>query len=603
MTASFMAPGKGLRSPLVVVKAANLVAEYAFVTLLLLAGSYVFLFPASEQLFTRKFTGYIGDGGQDAQWLPFAYNTILETWKHRPRLMLYGSVFSPQVNAPFGGPIFMPWCERLLIGVVMLFQRRVEPLVTLVMTGLVVVNGLSMYLFARTMKWSRFIAFALAFAWAFNPYSRARIDVHTSLAAPFIFPLILVAMRWVHNSMSPPSLREAFGASARTLRIGAAVIMVFAFFAAHYYWFVTLLLSPVFLVYFIMSRPERTPRTHGLGWLVACAVPAVVFLAWNLAVPAPKALLVGAPPLIGDYSDKNINYALAAKPADYLAGDVRFSLEDYMPFRKQVNEWVMLPDRLNTCETVNGIRWIILAITLAGLITLAVPYFRRRLSSFERRSLGGMVVLGLFGFLLSLRPDFIAIGGEHVNLSRFACAILPYFRCPCRAGPLAHFGALLVSGFMVSRWQAQLSSRITRVHGAGILVTGAFVLLTIFDTVPKGQLILTGMRRTRKELESRPGDCGTGVYGPVGNAWEHLARTQEFYGTSCRLVPTPARIPVTGPNMAEYARCAGLSWFAYQNPTVVTEACKSLGWQQLSPDSCRASASVTANRDMEACLK
>lgn len=561
----------------------------------LLAGCYIFLYPASKYLLDGRTDAALGDGGGDAQSLPFQYNVILETVRHRPRLLFYGSVFSPQLQAPLGSPQFITWIERLVVALVGLFERRAAPLITLVACVLITLNGASMYLFARTMRWPFFISLALTIAWAFNPYTHARIGVHMPLGSPFIFPLLFTGMRWIHDS-TRTGLRTA---RTRNLRVGAAAIFVFAFFAAHYYWFVVLLMSPLFLMYFVMTRPEHTPRRNGIAPLALSVLPAIAFLAWNVLVPAPSGMIPKGQKAIAEYTDIAIVYALAAKPADFLAGDIRFGLEDRMPGRKRMNEWVALPDRINTAESVNGIRWVLLFVAAVALLALFSPQLRRRLSHWSRRALLATVVIIVFSFFLSLRPDFLAIDGEHVGLTRFTFAILPYFRCPCRAGTLVHFAILVFVGVFT----AELNHYrvFVRWPALGALVGALFAFAVTMDTWPNA-LQVSPLRRPRTELQLEPGYCGSGVIGPADGAWEEVSRSQELYGTSCNIVPTPANFPVDAPGLTHYASCGGLSWFVYNNTPVTRAACEALGWQLVTPDSCRSPVRVDPKKPGPKCV-
>jgi hypothetical protein len=572
----------------------RILLELLLVVGVLTVGSYCFLFPASKFLFDGRTDSYIGDGGCDPQSLASQFNVVLDAFANRPKYLLYGAVYSWQVNAPTGMPMYITWIERLFVSFFGMFVYKASPLITIVSWALVTLNGASMYLFARTLRWRIWVALAVALAWAFNPYTHARIDAHLPLAAPFLFPMIFTAMHWVHDSMRTHGNQTR----SRALRIGAAMLMVFGFFAAHYYWFIALLLSPVLLLYFVMTRPEGTARTHALKWLIVCTLPAAAFLMWNLAVPAPAGLIPKGQAAISEPPSATIHYVLAARPTDFLAGDIRFGPNDWMPGRKAINQMVVLPDRMDSTESVNGIRWIILLFAALAVVALAVPALRRRMLPNQRRVLGAMTIVTVFAFLLSLRPDFIAIGGEHLNITRLSYALIPYYRCPCRGGIFAQFGTLMLAGTLVTQLLASrvIAKRKWLTQFVGVLFFSGVTL----DTIPN-PLIVAPLRRPRAELQLTKTYCGNGVFGPFPGPWEELTRRQELFRTTCNIVPTPASFPTDVTALTRYVKCNGLAWFVYNDPSVTQQVCASLGWDLKSPDACRSRVPIDVDAAKASC--
>jgi hypothetical protein len=555
--------------------------------------AYWFLLPVSDDLLAGRTDRYLGDGGGDPQTLPFQNNVILQTLRYRPHLLLFGAVYTPQQQAPLGMPMFITWIERIVVAITGLIYKDAARHIALEAWILLVTNGVACYAFARGLKWSRLLAFALAFAWAFNPYARARLDAHISLAAPFNWPLVFLGMQLVHDSVKERTSRG---------RVIASGLFLASFLTPHYYWFSMGFLSPFLLVYFILSRPQGVSRFRGVGSLVLCTIPSVAFVAWNVLVPFPPGLMPPGTGGIPREERSRIVYALAARPFDFVAGDIRFSLEDWLPFRTKVNEWVALPDRLNSCEPVNGIRWVLLAIAFLAILRIIVPYMRRKLTPLERRVFLGATIFLVGSFLLSMAPDFITIGGHELGLSGFAYRILGIFRCPCRNGPAVHFGVILLTGWSVHRFVN--TGRRTSIVPIQQGLLAVFFVLVVIDFLPKKQLIVTPLRTARKELEAgRPGQCGTGIYAPGAGAWEENNRSQDFYGTSCNIVPMPPALRLDPAAVTRTLSCSKMSWFVYAGePTLLRTVCKNLNWEMVSHDACRAPSYTPAVKDLKSCL-
>jgi hypothetical protein len=555
--------------------------------------AYWFLLPVSADLLAGRTDRYLGDGGMDPQTLAFQNNIILQTVRYRPHLLLFGAVYTPQLQAPLGHPAFITWIERIVVSIAGSIYQDAGRHIALEAWIFLVANGAACYAFARGMKWSRLLAFALAFAWAFNPYARARLDAHISLAAPFNWPLVFLGMQMVHNSV-----REG----TRRGRVIASGLFLTAFLTPHYYWFSMGFLSPFMLAYFIFSRPQGAPRFRGVPSLALCTLPSLAFIAWNVLAPIPRGLMPPGTGGIPKEQRSRIVYDLAARPFDFVAGDIRFSLEDWIPFRTKVNEWVALPDRLNSCEPVNGIRWVLLAVAFLAILRLIVPYTRRKLTPLERRSVLGATVFAVGAFLLAVPPDFISIGGHHLGLSGIAYQILGIFRCPCRNGPAVHFGVILLTGMTVHRFaNTGIGARHFHVR-QGLLAL--FLFVVIIDFLPKKQLIVTPLRTARKELEAgRKGQCGTGLYAPAGGPWEDSTRTQEFYGTSCNITPMPPTLRLYPEKVEHLLSCSKMTWFVYAGePTLLRTVCSNLKWEMVSHDACRAPSYTPAVKDLKACL-
>ena len=150
--------------------------DWLLLVALLLILAYFFLLPASHLLLIGRVDQYLGDGGGDPQTLAFMNNAIIQTARHRPWLMLYGSMYTPQLMAPDGVPMWVPWIERILVPFLDIFVKSAPKLMVIEAWIVLTLNGVCFYGLARTLNWPKWLGIVLALCWAFNPYTRARVD-------------------------------------------------------------------------------------------------------------------------------------------------------------------------------------------------------------------------------------------------------------------------------------------------------------------------------------------------------------------------------------------------------------------------------------------
>jgi hypothetical protein len=567
--------------------------DWPLLFVLLMVGCYFFLLPASLYMFQGKTDMYLGDGGGDPQTLAFQNNVLIQTALHRPGLMFFGAVYMPQLQAPDGLPMWVPWLERILVPTLYAFTKSAANLIVLEAWVILVLNGLCFHALARTLKWPAWLGIVASLCWAFNPYTRARVDAHMLFAATYYLPILFIGIhRAVNLSQSTRKRRDY---------LVAAACFLFTMFSAHYYIVATLFLSLPILVYALMTRPAGSSKVQATVYLVLATLPAVAFLGWNMLVPVPKGLLPEGIAAVPVNTDKGILYALAARPIDYLGGDLRFGVADWNPWRVGINK-IITTERPHSCEPVNGIRWSIIGLAVLGLLQTIVPKVKKSLKRDDRARILALFGFTLVAFLLSVPPDFLVINGEHLGLARFAFMVLKNFRCPCRVGPTVHFGALLLAGWTLVRWtRTRPMMRVWPLRAFAALLFSAALL---GDYIPTQPLILASLRPPRKTIEPKDGSgCGTGLYAPPTGAWEENTRSQEFYGTTCNLATYPPKLLLTNDNMYNFLSCSKFSWLVYAgHPSLLDNVCPRLGWERITPDSCRAPRAVNAIRPVGACV-
>lgn len=605
--------------------------EGAVVTLLLAQLGYFYLLPASTELLRGHASVMVGDG-VDSVTNPWQYQLVLDMLRTRPQDLLFGAVYTDQMNAPEGVASFIPWIER---GFVLLYAPFMRPdlMPTAMVWGLMVLSGLCFHAYGRALGWPRVVAFALAMAWAFCPFTRARSAVHIALVGTYWAPLIFLAL---HVLARPPRWL-----STRQTTILASGLILFAAFAAHYFVMMAAVMAPLFLLYYFVILPRGASRSRGLVRGLMAAAPAILFVVWSVAVPVPSygtRALAGVVTLRSESSLYLKNYG--AHPMDFLLGDTALGQRDLIPLRARWTREtrVLVPD--NRHERANGIRWSVLGASACLAIVLAARRLRRRLSPMERIVGAFAFVLGASAFLLSLSPDGLRVYDQDLGPIQLVAKVLPRFRVPNRIGILVHFAALLAAGVLLSRL---LRKHLVLRREAGALSAIAVTLsvvvpaIVFLDYAPLERVPLAAVIPQRADLEAaaqgqgdggKPAQCGAGITVPYVTWGFH---EEDYYkaltalrGTSCKVLHASyltredevLRIALGKPDydvvdrmLAErLARCAGASWIMFRldaSADLRRELCAEMGWSFVDGDVCHAPEASTRQaipRPLRECL-
>lgn len=595
----------------------EVVAEGALVTLLLTAVGFFYLRPASTELLRGNATVMVGDRA-DSVTEPWQYRLVLDVFHWRPQDLLFGAVYSDQMNAPEGAAHFIPWIQRIFV---LLFAPFMKPdlMPTAMVWGLMVLSGLCLYAYGRVLGWPPAVAFALAMAWAFCPFTRARGVVHIAFVGTYWVPLLFMA---VHVLARPHRL------SIRGATVAAATMILCAVFAAHYYVVIAAIMAPAFLAYYFLLLPRGASRLGAAGRLAAAVAPAALFVLWSLLMPVPSYGARALQNVVATRSETEQMLRVGgAHPTDYLAGDVKFGDRDLVPLRSKLTRATRaeIPD--NRHERTNGIRWTVLASCIALAIALGVKRFRRRLSRDERILGGFAIALGFAAFLLALSPQGIRVYETDLGPVQLVAKVLPRFRVPNRTGIVVHFAALLGAGVLVTR----LLRRRLEARGSTWALTGvALAGLMVLDYPPLYDVDVAPVvaRRTDLEAAAGGGACGAGITVPYVTWGFHDEDYYETYsglrGTSCKILHTSnltredlslrlalgkAAYSDDDRRRAErLARCGGASWvlFRLDAPEELRRSfCAEMGWTFLSPDACRAPPTRVAPplRSLRECIE
>jgi hypothetical protein len=590
----------------------------AVVAIVLAVAGQLYLAPASDLMWARDRTHMMSNGG-DATTLPFIYDVILRAAKASPRNLLYGSIYNPRFGPPSGSGMWVPWIERwLVVG----FGRvlPIEQIPTAFVWVLMVLAGLSFYIFARIERWPWLLAFSFALAYAFNPYTRARAVVHDALVGIYCLPLIFAALCYLKR-----------GGTVKRVAISAALLL-FSVCTAHYYILMLIVISPVFLWFQLRDDGELPPRAAAwharslrLAQLALAAAPALIFLALNflhpLAANAPHTRAAVPDPALG----ASYLRTYAARPIDYFADDVALGPRDPNPLRQSVNEAVMENnfDGSNGWERSNGIRWSILFPFLGLTLALCVPRLRHRLrpklqaASFRKLT----YFCGFAGvtFWLSLSPHSLSVYAHDLGPASWVNALFPEFRVPSRFGPFVHFAVLSAVGTFVSEYWPRVFSAAAPWWRRGL--AGAVPLLIVLYFPPLNPVAIDRTYPPRLDLVAAGGGkCGVGVHFPYSagsgssDEAEMYPAFQQLRDTNCYTLQQPLptelhqrmvdrignhlfdkaqksarRAAAFQSRFVRFAQCARLEWviFRAKTPDAWRDAiCAELGWVRFAPDAC-----------------
>jgi nitroreductase len=583
--------------------------ELAVVVLGLVVVGFFYLAPASGALLRGDSSVMIGDD-TDSITNPLQYAVVLDTLKHAPARLLFGAVYSPQLGAPEGEALFIPFIER---GFVLLFAPFLDPdlMPTAMVWALMVLTGTSLYGCGRVLGWPRALCFGLAIAFAFTPYTRARGAVHIALVGVYWAPTVIAAL---HLLARPPAV---LAVGSRALVV-AAGLLLFAAFAAHYYVIMAVVLAPFFLWFYGYLLPRGARSLGAARRLVLAALPAIAFVGWSALAPVPPGVRPHAANVksSNDVTEQYL-HAYGAHPIDFLTGDVKLGERDVLPWRAELTRAVRGEVTVNRHERTNGIRWSILAALALVPAALAVRRLRRRLDEHERRVAISAVALAVVALLLAVSPQGLRSYDTELGPVQLVARVIPRYRVPSRMGTMVNLAAILATGSLLTAW-----ARGQRRRRAMLSVVPLVMLL---DYAPLDPVPLQPIGKSRRELARGEAPCGAGITLPYVSWYSANAdfyRVQaELRGTSCRLIHagyltdedvaieaalgTVPRVVGDLERARGFATCTRASFviFRLDLPADTRRAfCQAMGWSFVGEDACRRPSLPEEPRSTAACL-
>ncbi|MBC7692109.1 MAG: hypothetical protein H7222_10090 [Methylotenera sp.] len=583
----------------------------ALLVLVVLAG--VYLLPASNWLLHGR-TRYFLSIGNDSTSLPFQFHVIREALKSSVTELLYGTIHTYQLNAPDGYGMWIPWLDRLIIGPASLVLP-LELLAVYLIWVVFVINGMTFYAFAKNEGWKNWISLSLAICFAFNSYVRARAVVHNSLSEIYFLPAIFLALRILQKRTS-----------RRSFVIGSALLL-FASLTAHYYIMISVALAPLYIWFYLRDPGEtRLPIARRFGKLLLAALPAVLFLVWNVTHPVHPKVPAGSEVVQKIPVYPHFLELFAAHPIDYLAHDVGIGALDLNPLREPINRFVLSHmDYSLPWERSNGIRWSLLLLFGCAVVGYARSRFRKSHPQPSRSTLLFFILFTAAAFWLSLPPHFLSWNGYALGPSIWVQRLIPNFRVPSRFGPAVHFGVLAVVGTWLTLQQARLKSERWEV-----VFAFAFPLILILDYSPLQPMPMRPTLSNLAFLERGPTrECGGGFYLPflggqgltADQEIEFYSQMQRLKDTHCSLAATTSESQLDSQLMRtygeqspvseyvnrfrKYVECAGIDWIGFQAMMGEKDRqliCDYLGWKRNGSDHCQAPQLRTLNPHPAECL-
>lgn len=563
--------------------------------------AYAYLYPGSQALIERRTDTMISDGTDPAP-LPYAYDLVIDTWKKKPSRLFYGAVHVDTADPQYGASFWFPWNERFVI-VASSYFFETEEIYGVLLVFLLVANAGAMYALARYLGWARTLSFGLALAWGFSCYTRARAKVHGSLAGIYHLPLIFLGLYLIVRGRSWRSLLLAM-----LSLLGAATV-------AHYYLVIGLFLSPLFVVFVLLQPEFRADRARIAKRFVLGVLPVVLFLGYNRFVLVPSDAKITDEKLIeidtpAPQQVETFLRVFYAHPIDYFTGDIGLGIDSYgrpvtsdvNPLRELLNDHVINTMTAgNPHERTNGIRWIVIGLSIAALVAL----IRSRDSLAPDQRYGSLFFLGFgtFCFFLSLSPDFPF---RETGLSYWVYTIIPKIRVASRSGIGVHFALLMMAGFYLhslrdSKWKKFW------------FLPGLFPALLFLDYLPVQPMPMAPVHPRYVELGRDKGPCQQGMFfptvNPITEQINHYTMAQRLRGSDCPNLnsmkntqelsillqlfpPVPQFMAAVGKEpridraLDRLVECVPLNWVVFHGATPgdwVKKSCDRWGWT-LHPD-------------------
>ncbi len=577
----------------------------------LVCSGLIYLYPGSLAMI-RGQTDQVLSDGTDITAMPYLYDQLIQTWRSKPELLFYGTLYLSDADGDRGVVMWFSWLEKM-IAVFTSYFTPVEQISTVVSFVLIILNGLAMFWLGRYLRWPILLSGSLGFAWAFNAYVRARAKVHPSLSGIYHLPLIFLGLFLVLRGKSWRSL------------IGAMACFLLASTAAHYYLVTMIFLSGFFLVFAIIQPEFWRQKLRTSVRLVVAVLPALCLLGYSRWMALPPDAKIGPEQAThqewtGDGSKLSpFMEVYRAYAIDYLGGDISLGQEgDLNPARQWVNDYILNNlERSNSHERTNGIRWTILVVVVLIMIMLLSGRIFGELGL--RRNLLFFLLFAGFTFWMSLGP-YAPI--PELSPSYWLYSLVPRVRVPARAGINVHFAFLMTVGFFLAKsgvWKKRW-------------IPWVFAALVLIDYFPLQGMPMAPVHPAYAELHREHGRCGPGLFFPFINPWtsaqEHYELLQRMRGSDCvilnqmsdsqkvqsliRRFPPNARFvsllnaqPAVAIDLERLARCMPLNWIVFHPQVPINWAldiCRNLGWT-LSGEVC---VSPTRNHpvlnSLEKCL-
>lgn len=578
------------------------------VTILFVLGAIAYTWPGPQALWEGRTDIFMSDG-TDLTTNAFQFDMLHRSYLRDPTLFLFGAYPNQRLNAPEGYVAWYSLMEKIA-GALFPFFVPAEQVCVLLALVLMILNALSFYGMGRVFGWHRFLALALAIAWAFSAYTRARAQVHVGLVGIYGLPLAVLGLLILQKDKSAKGIFKS------------ALCFLGSVTSAHYYIIFLAMFSPFLLLLYISDQMVRKNIGAHFLALFKAALPAVIFLGVSFIKPVPLEFTRHVASVLPTTGQSNVwphpfLKTFSANFVDYFSGDIAIGTNDINPLRASLTLEVREALRVgNFHEHALGIRWV---VWLLFILSCWYMFKKRLLLSPRKYESSVLIVIfafGLFAFLGSLSPDWGLIWGP----SAWIHWAVEQVRVPNRSGIYSYFCILTFVGIVLQVWF--LESK--RSYRTRLVFMGLLPVLIVADFPPfMNPMPMAPIVASREVLFARKsGDCGMGYHFPhVSGDFEALRfyyLLQSLRGTDCLILnpATPSRRdqrlaqlygyrntamlekvvqndPSVRDHLVEFARCHKLDWLVF-DPGVpvqfVQDVCKSWGGHLVSPDLCRSHA-------------
>ena len=469
-------------------------AKFAIFLLLFSTLIFAYFWPASRYVFQNHVLG----AGQDSTAMPYFFWWLKELTHIAPLSLINTTLYSPQIGAPEGGVIWMPYVERVTGLIASLISTPEQSLYYSVALMLLLCGTLSIWL-GRKMELSWSLSFALAVCAAFTPFTHYHSMIQPGFAAVYWLPVIFLGYAY---------LRKYFKQADKTRKPAdiflPSVLFLTVAATTHYFILIALTLIPV-LYLFLLRRLNWKNRALA----IAALIPLGLALVWvkmgpEIGVSHFKKEKMQISSIIASYENRGWDLLVySARPIDYLTGNLDHSAWDINPLRKKLTKHVEQREpNWYPAERSSGVRWLLL-LTIVPMILL-----RKRLPLETRHWVFVGLAFAVASYLFSLSPRCISPLGIGVGPSRWVHTIFPEMRAPNRWSPGVSFGLAVAFLSFANFYISKITSSKKRLLGSFLLV-----LWLILESPPT----FSFPHYKPVPIVVRPKPCGFGAYFPYWN--------------------------------------------------------------------------------------
>ncbi len=481
-------------------------ALFLLVTTIFIALAVLYTWPVPREIFSGMVLGL----GNDETTLPYYYYWIPELFSIAPFSFLNGALFSPQIGAPVGAVLWIPYVERI---VPLLFGGLFTPeqMSFVFLISLHVLAGVLMFWLGQRMGLCFFLSLCMGICLSFTPFTYWRGQMHLGLAGVYFLPFLALAYDYMRHVDRWKKI------------ILPSLLLLMALTTAHYMILVFISLVPFVLLYLWYQTQKRKKQLVArLGvqafdskrfWkkrilIVFVFLPMMFGLIWiKLGAPFGFGGLRSEAPLFETALPEDPHRSwdvlvFSARVKDYFTGNYDSSAWDLNPLRALITKQIKKEGDFYPQERSSGVRWVLLVLFVAAIIQRKkIPDYLKHWFTF------GLLITGV-AFLFSLSPRCIAPAGIGICPSRWIHAIIPEMRAPNRWSVAVNFGVIVVVFCYLQLFMAFLVKNVKDVtrYFIGFL----FAIVCVLDAPPTFSFPVTD---PEPPLE-RVSGCGLGIILP-----------------------------------------------------------------------------------------